>query len=268
MFSYRSVSLSLVIFAPIFGLSSEHARWNIHVQRPILGDASAGVAAPRRAGIQPRVRSDAAADRDWRFLFSRLVTGGVATNPPLSQRLAVPCDWSVDNTLTGLADLCQWRRKKLVAILPENDHWQKEININIILSMLPETSTRVTFQIIDNDNWSTHLVFGTDFLSQNDLTLIFKPTDRKSEDNLKLINEVLSADIIEKDDFPIALTEIKTDFGHDVDKRTYNSIKESYDTLIEKREELELVTLHLAQRQFDIRICSSEVCMDRTVADL
>ena len=63
--------------------------------------------------------------------------------------------------------------------------------------MLPETSTRVTFQIIDNDNWSTHLVFGTDFLSQNDLTLIFKPTDRKSEDNLKLINEVLSADIIE-----------------------------------------------------------------------
>ena len=113
-----------------------------------------------------------------------------------------------------------------------------------------------------------HLVFGTDFLSQNNLTLLFKPTDKKSEDNLKLINEVASADIIEEDDLPIALTEIKTDFGHDVDKRTYNIVKESYDTLIEKREELELVTLHLAQRQFDIRICSSEVCMDRTVADL
>ena len=96
--------------------------------------------------------------------------------------------------------------------------------------MLLETSTQVTFQIIDNDNWSTYLVLGTDFLSQNDLTLIFKPTDRKSEDNLKLINKVAWADIIEEDDFPIVLTEVKTDFGHDVDKRTYNILKESWYT--------------------------------------
>ena len=109
---------------------------------------------------------------------------------------------------------------------------QKDISIR--LSILPETSTRVTFQIIDNDNWSIHLVLGIDFLSQNNLTLLFKPTDKKSKNNLKLINEVASADIIEEDDFLIALTEIKTDFGHDVDKRTYNIVKESYDKLIGK----------------------------------
>ena len=41
---------------------------------------------------------------------------------------------------------------------------------------------------------------------------------------MKLINEVASADIIEMNDFPIALSEIKTDFGHDVDKRTYDTL--------------------------------------------
>ena len=65
---------------------------------------------------------------------------------------------------------------------------QKDISIR--LSVLPETSTRVTFNIIDTNNWSTHLILGTDFLFQNDLTLIFK----KSENNLKLISEVASAD--------------------------------------------------------------------------
>jgi len=51
--------------------------------------------------------------------------------------------------------------------------------------------------------------------------------------------------IIEEDDFPIALSEIKTDFDHDVDKRTYNVVKETYDKPIEKREELEPVTVSL-----------------------
>ncbi|KYN41414.1 hypothetical protein ALC56_04177 [Trachymyrmex septentrionalis] len=58
--------------------------------------------------------------------------------------------------------------------------------------------------IIDNDNWSTYLVLGTDFLSQNNLALFFKLTVEKSENNLKLINAVTSADITEEDDFPIA----------------------------------------------------------------
>ena len=34
-------------------------------------------------------------------------------------------------------------------------------------------------------------------------------------------------------------------FGHDVDKRTYNIVKDSYDKPIEKREELEPVTVSL-----------------------
>jgi len=68
---------------------------------------------------------------------------------------------------------------------------------------------------------------------------------KKAKDNLKLINEVASADIIEIDDFPIALSEIKTDVGHDIVKRTYDIIKESYDERIEKRKELESVTVSL-----------------------
>jgi len=83
----------------------------------------------------------------------------------------------------------------------------KSLARKISVFVLPETFTRVTFHIIDNDNWSTHLILQI-FLFQN-LTLIFKSTDKKSENNLKLINEVASANIIEEDDFPIALSEIK-----------------------------------------------------------
>ena len=41
---------------------------------------------------------------------------------------------------------------------------QKEISIR--LSVLPETSIRVTFQIIDNDNWSTFSVWYRFFVSK------------------------------------------------------------------------------------------------------
>ncbi|KYN37546.1 hypothetical protein ALC56_08090, partial [Trachymyrmex septentrionalis] len=84
---------------------------------------------------------------------------------------------------------------------------QKDIGIR--LAELSETSNRVTFNIIDTNNWSIHLILGTDFLFKNDLSLTLK---KKAKDNLKLINEVASADIIKIDDFPIALSEIKTDF--------------------------------------------------------
>ena len=90
---------------------------------------------------------------------------------------------------------------------------QKDIGIR--LAELSETSNRVTFNIIDTNHWFAHLILGTDFLLKNDLTLTLK---KKSKNNLKLINEVASADIIEIDDSPIAVSEIKTDFGHDVDK--------------------------------------------------
>ena len=106
---------------------------------------------------------------------------------------------------------------------------QKDISVR--LAKLSETSNRVTFNIIDTNNWSTHLILGTDFLLKNDLTLSLK---KKAKDNLKLINEVVSADIIEIDDFPIGLSKIKTDFGHDVDKWTYDIVREAYDEPVEK----------------------------------
>jgi len=115
-------------------------------------------------------------------------------------------------------------------------------HIGIRLAELSETSNRVTFNIIDTNNWFTHLILDTDFLLKNDLSLTLK---KKAKDNLKLINEVASADIIKIDDFPITLSEIKTDFGHDVDKRTYDIVKEAYDEPVKKQEKLEPVTVSL-----------------------
>ena len=58
---------------------------------------------------------------------------------------------------------------------------QKDIGIR--LAELSEISNRVTFNIIDTNNWFTHLILDTDFLLKNDLSLTLK---KKAKDKLKV----------------------------------------------------------------------------------
>lgn len=91
------------------------------------------------------------------------------------------------------------------------------VNLNICLSFMPNVSTHFAFHILNNSDWSTHLVLGRDFLEVNNLTLIYNPTNLKAKSNLRLIKEVTSADEIDEED--TLFGEIKTDFGLKINKQ-------------------------------------------------
>jgi len=65
----------------------------------------------------------------------------------------------------------------------------------------------------------------------------------KFKNNLKLLNEVASADSIEEDDSEISSLEIKIDFDPEIDKQVYNVIKEVHNTSIEEVKDLHPITV-------------------------
>jgi len=98
---------------------------------------------------------------------------------------------------------------------------------SIKLLALPNKSLSVNFQILDNDDWSTHAVLGRDFVCNNKLTILYKPTDN-SEEKLKLFNEIASVNVHEivPDKKDTKLSNLKTDFGHEADQRLLKIIQQ------------------------------------------
>lgn len=111
--------------------------------------------------------------------------------------------------------------------------------------MLPNVSTHSTFQVLNNPEWSTHLVLGRDFLAVNNLTLVYKPTNWQLKDCLRLFNKVASANVMDEEDSHISFCEVKTDFGPKIDRRVRQIIQEVHNTLIEEVKDLQPVTVNL-----------------------
>jgi len=118
--------------------------------------------------------------------------------------------------------------------------------MSIGLSDLPNVSFKANFRIVNCDGWSSHAVLGCDFLSQNNLSLIFSPTKAEICEKVRLFSEIASTEIIEdnKDNNCLSL-DVHTDFGVEVDKQVKDIIVDVQDTIVEKNDDNHCVTVPL-----------------------
>jgi hypothetical protein len=115
----------------------------------------------------------------------------------------------------------------------------KEVNLK--LSILPETSAKVLLYIIKTHKWSTPIILGRDFLAKNNLKLHYHPSKNDQENKLSLLSEVASADVyidtIQNSSL-LSLEDVKSDFGLEIDKKILQIINEAHSTLLQGKNEI------------------------------
>lgn len=85
------------------------------------------------------------------------------------------------------------------------------INTQICLESFPNFIGNISLLVFQNESHFVDLIIGRDFISDNDIAIYYHPSSKKTNDKLKLFNEVASAELLE--DFMSyenpALTDIK-----------------------------------------------------------
>lgn len=63
------------------------------------------------------------------------------------------------------------------------------VRTSLRLELLPDLVINIDFRVIDNQSWPTDIILGRDFLVNNQVSLIFNPSDSKGKANLQLLSE-------------------------------------------------------------------------------
>lgn len=98
----------------------------------------------------------------------------------------------------------------------------------ICLESLPYLNGSITLNVLKKEMGHTDLILGRDFISDNDIMMVYYPTNKKVDERIKLFNEmayaVITSDTQASETSPY--TDIKTDFGLDVDRKVSKILKE------------------------------------------
>jgi len=89
--------------------------------------------------------------------------------------------------------------------------------------LLPNVLNEVNLQVFHNDNWSTDIILGRDFMSANRLIVTFDFSESEYTDRVKLFKEIAATELIDEitNSNEITSLDILTDFGKEVDQKVY-----------------------------------------------
>ncbi|XP_067214809.1 uncharacterized protein [Linepithema humile] len=98
----------------------------------------------------------------------------------------------------------------------------------ICFESLPDFKTDIEFQVLQNDVFAADIIIGRDFLRKHEITVIFSPSAKAADDNLRLIQQVASADVLEESSSSISslFERISIDFDTQVKKHLIDIVTE------------------------------------------
>jgi hypothetical protein len=70
------------------------------------------------------------------------------------------------------------------------------VTTTICLEQLLDVNAKIDFQVILNEDLLADIVVGRDFLSNHGIAVLYDPSAKAAKENLKLIKQVASADVI------------------------------------------------------------------------
>lgn len=132
----------------------------------------------------------------------------------------------------------------------------------ICLESLPRFKENVTSNVLKGIT-QTELIFGRDFISENNIMLFYHPTNKKLEKRLNLFNEMAFAAKLEnvsQSHKNSLYSDLKTDFGSDTDKNVIDILNEIHDMYVDKINDDYCVKVALK----DNTICPASLCLGKT----
>lgn len=98
----------------------------------------------------------------------------------------------------------------------------------ICLDSLPHLNGDITLNVLNKEIGNSDLILGRDYISENNIIMVYYPTNKKMDERIKLFKEmafaVINEDSQTKEVSPYM--NIKTDFGSEIDRKAFNMFKE------------------------------------------
>ena len=104
---------------------------------------------------------------------------------------------------------------------------------HVSLEAFPNLSFNVTLHVLKKEWFSADMIFGRDFLSQHEISVLIK-SDDKTKTTVKLFSEIATLEAQDNsDDFTNFLTNVQIDFDSEIKNKLINVLKEVESSTVE-----------------------------------